>query len=63
MIENQPKAIIGAALKRDIRDARPMGSRNSQITDCDTTGDCASSCSSCEGSSAASCGVRSPKGQ
>lgn len=58
MIESQPKTIIGAVLKRDIRDAHPMiGSKNSQTRDCDPTGECAQSCSSCEGSSAASCGT------
>lgn len=53
MIENQPKTIIGAVLRRDMRDARPMiGSKLSRGRDCDSTGDCAESCSS-----AASCGT------
>lgn len=54
-------------LSRDIRDAKPFGSRTLMTKDCDpsgdcasdcgSSGDCASSCSSCESSSAASCGT------
>ncbi len=55
MVENQPNTKIGPILRRDAGDARPPGFGNSQTEDNDPTGDCASSCNSCEGSSAASC--------
>lgn len=61
MIENQPKTKIKLPLRRDRGDARPFGLKSSQTTDCDPTDNCASSCNSCEGSSAASCGVRKSK--
>ena len=48
-------------LKRDTRDARPLGLTSLRADncggDCDPTGDCATSCSDCESSSEASCGT------
>lgn len=44
-------------LSRDIKDAKPLGSNTLKTKDCDPTGDCATSCSDCESSSAASCGT------
>lgn len=44
---------------RDITDGRPVGFGVSRLrsSECDPTGDCAESCSSCESDSAASCGT------
>lgn len=59
MVEKQPKGARIPLQRRDIGDARPMGLGDLQTTDCDPTDNCAESCNSCEGSSAASCGVKS----
>lgn len=61
MIKGQP-INKGPLLRRDLVDAKPAGVRvgNPRTTDCDPTSDCAESCSSCESSSAASCGGVKP---
>ncbi len=51
MIENQPKTIVGIALRRDIKDARPLGA-TFKSRDCDSTDSCAESCSTDSGGGA-----------
>jgi len=46
MIEDQPKTVVGLALKRDGKDARPITSKFLRTRDCDPTDSCAVSCSS-----------------